>query len=212
MSRLPVSERDVSDQPLSARTAAVRWHHIGADCGLVDKHQSCRSRNPCSRIQRRRALATSARCCSAARKLFFNSDVMACEEAPECGAAAVDSVFAHRRNDLIQRQIRLLSDESEYPLRMPLQRRNASSAWFWPRNALSLPVLSHLTAELALISNCSAASRRDAPASTSQSFVLALHRDTCRAWLTPQRRINAHRPAPNLALGNPPIYFGRKTL
>ena len=99
------------------------------------------SRNPCSRIQRRRALATSARCCSAARKLFFNSDVMACEEAPKCGAAAVDSVLAHRRNDLIQRQIRLLSDKSEYPLRMSLQRRNASSAWFWPRNALSLPVL-----------------------------------------------------------------------
>jgi len=72
---------------------------------------------------------------------FFNSDVMACEEAPKCGAAAVDSVLAHRRNDLIQRQIRLLSDKSEYPLRMSLQRRNASSAWFWPRNALSLPVL-----------------------------------------------------------------------
>ena len=102
---------------------------------------SAGSRNPCSRIQRRRARATSARCCSAARKLFFNSDVMACEEAPKCGAAAVDSVLAHRRNDLIQRQIRLLSDESEYPLRMPFQRRNASSAWFWPRNALCLPVL-----------------------------------------------------------------------
>ena len=99
------------------------------------------SRNPCSRIQRRRARATSARCCSAARRLFFNSDVMASEKAPKCGAAAADSVLAHRRNDLIQRQIRLLSDKSEYPFRMLLQRRNASSAWLWPRNALRLPAL-----------------------------------------------------------------------
>jgi hypothetical protein len=44
--RLPVSQRDISDQALSARTAAVRSHHIGADRGLVDKHQSCRVEEP----------------------------------------------------------------------------------------------------------------------------------------------------------------------
>ena len=34
----PMSQRDISDQALSARTAAVRSHHVGADCGLVDEH------------------------------------------------------------------------------------------------------------------------------------------------------------------------------
>ena len=53
----------------------------------------------------------------------------------------MDSVLAHCRNDLIQRQIRLLSDNSEYPLRMLLQWRDASSAWLWPRNALRLPAM-----------------------------------------------------------------------
>src|ERR1700720_122231 len=40
------------------------------------------SRKPCSRIQRRRARATSARLRSAARRLFFDGDAMASEEVP----------------------------------------------------------------------------------------------------------------------------------
>src|SRR5215470_5773662 len=68
------------------------------------------SNMPCSRIQRRRARATSARSCSAARRLFFESDLVALEEAPHRGATARNFVLAHRQNDLIQRQIRLLLD------------------------------------------------------------------------------------------------------
>ena len=37
----PMSQRHISDQALSPRAAAVRSHHVGADCGLVDEHQSC---------------------------------------------------------------------------------------------------------------------------------------------------------------------------
>ena len=67
------------------------------------------SNMPCSRIQRRRARATSARSCSAARRLFFEGDLVALKEAPDRGATAGNLVPAHHRNHLVQRQVRLLS-------------------------------------------------------------------------------------------------------
>jgi hypothetical protein len=76
-------------------------------------------KHPCSRIQRRRARATSARSRSAACRLFFDSDAL-----------------SQRANHLIQRQIRLLADQSENSLRVLLQRRNTSSA----RDRLRSPV------------------------------------------------------------------------
>src|SRR6266536_3232350 len=45
---------------------------------------------PCSRIQRRRARATSARCRSAACRLFFKGDVVAVEKTPERAATGFD--------------------------------------------------------------------------------------------------------------------------
>src|ERR1700751_2403394 len=75
-------------------------------------------KHPCSRIQRRRARATSARSRSAACRLF-DSDAL-----------------SQRANHLIQRQIRLLADQSENSLRVLLQRRNTSSA----RDRLRSPV------------------------------------------------------------------------
>lgn len=42
----PMSERHMSDQALPARTAAVWPYHVGADGGLIDKHQSCRIKEP----------------------------------------------------------------------------------------------------------------------------------------------------------------------
>jgi hypothetical protein len=36
----------ISDQALSARTAAIRSHHVGGDRGLVDEHQSGRVKKP----------------------------------------------------------------------------------------------------------------------------------------------------------------------
>ena len=67
------------------------------------------SNMPCSRIQRRRARATSARFCSAAYRVFFEADVAASEEPPHRAAAACDPAFAHRRDDLVQRQVRWLA-------------------------------------------------------------------------------------------------------
>src|SRR6266446_2118814 len=125
------------------------------------------SRSPCSRIQRRRARATSARCCSAARRLFFNGDVMTSEETPKRRTASTDSFLVHRRNDLIERQVRLLSNKGEDPFRVLLQRGDAPPRGLGPDVLSASQRCIHLIAELALISNCSAASRRDVPASTS---------------------------------------------
>src|SRR5262245_20500016 len=87
------------------------------------------SNMPCSRIQRRRARATSGRSCSAARRLFFESNLVARKEAPPRGAAARNLVFAHRRNHLVQRQVRLLLDKTQQKIRVLLQRRDAATPW-----------------------------------------------------------------------------------
>src|ERR1700755_2294176 len=71
------------------------------------------SNMPCSRIQRRRARATSARCRSAARRLFFEGDAVTSEESRECAAASWDSPLVQRGNDLPQREVLLLTEESE---------------------------------------------------------------------------------------------------
>src|SRR5216684_5497232 len=83
---------------------------------------------PCSRIQRRRARATSARCCSAARKLFFEGDVVSIEETPQRAQARANPSFAQRQNYLLQGQVRLLGDQRQYLHRVLLQRRSTSSA------------------------------------------------------------------------------------
>ena len=52
---------------------------------------------------------------------------MSRKKPPDCGAAARNSPLAHRGNDLVQRQIRLLSNQSQQPFRVLLQRRSAAS-------------------------------------------------------------------------------------
>src|SRR6516162_9319977 len=64
----------------------------------------------------------SARSCSAARNAFFERDLVTLKEPPYRGAAAWNLVPTHRRNHLIQRQVRLLIDQGEQKLRMLLQR------------------------------------------------------------------------------------------
>jgi hypothetical protein len=85
------------------------------------------SRKPCSRNQRQRARATSARFRCAARRLFFNGDPMASEESGQCAAAPWDSPLVKRRNDLIQREVRLLADKGEDLPRVLLQGRSTPS-------------------------------------------------------------------------------------
>src|SRR5215468_3491884 len=85
------------------------------------------SSQPCSRIQRRRARATSARLRSSARRLFFKRDAMASEETRQCAAACQDTSLAQYRNELIQRKVPSLADKVENLLGILLQRRRAPS-------------------------------------------------------------------------------------
>src|ERR1700693_284230 len=79
---------------------------------------------PCSRIQRRRARATSARCRSAACRLFFKGDSVAIEKTPERAAAGFDPPLAQLCNRLYQGQVWPLSDHSQYLGRALFQPRN----------------------------------------------------------------------------------------
>src|SRR6516162_1003811 len=89
------------------------------------------SSQPCSRIQRRRARATSARFRSAARRLFFEGDAVASEEARKRAAASGDTAPMQCRNDLIQRKVPLLPDHGEDLLRVFLQRGSAPATRYW---------------------------------------------------------------------------------
>src|SRR5580693_5978915 len=83
------------------------------------------SSKPCSRIQRRRASATSARCRSAACRLFFDGDAVSVEKPPERAAAGSDPPLAQRRNHFDQGQVRLFGKQSQNLAGELFQRRNA---------------------------------------------------------------------------------------
>jgi len=82
---------------------------------------------PCSRIQRRRAQVTSGRACSAARRLFFEGDVVSDEKKRQSAAAPGDPSPTHRRNRFVQRQIWMLGNQRQQPVRVLLQWRDASA-------------------------------------------------------------------------------------
>jgi hypothetical protein len=124
------------------------------------------SSSPCSRIQRRRFRATSSRFRSAARRLFFNSDAMTSEKSGERAAASRNFALAQCQNDLIQREVRFLPVERKDLLGVLLQWRSASAACIGSQVPSSRKRCIHLMAELTPTSNCSAASRREPPAST----------------------------------------------
>src|ERR1700757_4788947 len=85
------------------------------------------SSQPCSRIQRRRGGATSARLRSSARRLFFECDAMASEDSRQCAAARRDPPLTQYRNELIQRKVPLFADQGKNLPRILLQRGRAPS-------------------------------------------------------------------------------------
>src|SRR6516164_8776158 len=88
------------------------------------------SRKPCSHIQRRRARATSARCRSAACRLFFKGDVVSIEKTPARATAGLDPSFAQFDERLVQSQIRLFGHHSQNLTPKRFQRRDAPAAGF----------------------------------------------------------------------------------
>src|SRR4051794_12461473 len=83
---------------------------------------------PCSRIQRRRARATSARCRSAACRLFFKGDVVAVEKTPERAAAGFNPPLAQLCNRLDPGQVPLFGNQRQALGCELFQRRNATAA------------------------------------------------------------------------------------
>jgi hypothetical protein len=53
---------------------------------------------------------------------FFEADAATGEKPPDRAAAAGDLSFAHRRDNLVQRQVRLPCNQTQQKLRMCLQR------------------------------------------------------------------------------------------
>src|SRR5665811_155585 len=102
------------------------------------------SSRPCCRIQCRRARATSGRCCSAARRLFFEADAVALQKTPERATAARHSLLVQGHNQLFECPVRPFTDQRENRLRMVLQRRPAPAARLRRPSALPLPRLKPL--------------------------------------------------------------------
>src|ERR1700733_6301370 len=82
----------------------------------------------CSRIQRRRARATSARSCSLACRTFFVRDAVPLQKTKQRRAASWKPVLVHRCDDLVQRPISLLCDKAEDLVGVIVQRRAAPAA------------------------------------------------------------------------------------
>ena len=96
---------------------------------------------PCSRIQRRRARATSPRFCSAACRLFFKADIVSIKETLESAPTAGDALFSHDGENLLEGQIRLFGNQSQDPVRVLFQWRNTPAAPFRRRASCLTPAL-----------------------------------------------------------------------
>ena len=91
---------------------------------------------------------------------------MTIEKSPERGSAARNPLLVHRREYFVQGPIWVLGHQSKDPIRVLLQGRTAAPRDFGSLDPSLRHRWTHRMAELILIWNNSAASRRDAPAST----------------------------------------------
>src|SRR5216684_1367038 len=83
---------------------------------------------PCSRIQRRRARATSARSRSAACRLFFKGDAVSIKKSRKRALAGTNPSLEQLYKRLVQGQVRPFTNQSQYLLHVRFQRRHTSSA------------------------------------------------------------------------------------
>src|SRR6185369_10238540 len=111
--------RHSADQAFAAPATAAQPNHLGIGGGLVDEHKVHRIKHalfshPTPACPRH----IHARSCSAACTLFFESNLVTLEEAPDCRAAARNPVLAHYQNHFVQCQIRLLLNQTEQKICM----------------------------------------------------------------------------------------------
>src|SRR6516164_4517237 len=113
--------RHTANQALTARATTAQPHHLGIGGGLVNEDQPGGIKHALFSHPAPARPPTSARSCSAARRLFFESNLVTLKEAPDRGAAASNLVLAHRRNHFVQCQVRLLLNQTQQKIRMLLQ-------------------------------------------------------------------------------------------
>jgi len=121
----------VADEPLATRSTAAQPHHRGVRTGFVDEHQPGRVKHA--------LLAHPAPACAGCVstlllrrvQVSFEADITASEKPPH---RAAGPAFARRRDDLVQRKVRLVDNQTQEKLRVLLQRRGAAAAWLC-RNA-----------------------------------------------------------------------------
>src|SRR5215469_10374231 len=128
---LPVPHGRVREQALSAGAPTVKAHHIGGDCGLIDKYEAGGVK-PALLPDPAPARASHVGALSLCRpQAFFKGDAMASEESRQRAAAPRDTSLAQYRNDLIQGEVRLLAENGEDVLRILLQGGSAPSTGHW---------------------------------------------------------------------------------
>jgi hypothetical protein len=124
--QLPSGTRPITLTPRGARPLRRTMLVVTA----VSSRNTSRagSSSPCSRIQRRRARATSARSRSAACRLFFKGDVVPPKEARERAAAGSNAMFSEFCSSFFQGQIRLIRNYRQYAFRLLFKWRNAAAS------------------------------------------------------------------------------------
>ena len=204
VSVFPISVRCAANQWFPAPTTASSAHHFGVGRGLVDEHQPARFKHPLLSDPTPPRRATSGRSCSAACRLFLT--VILWRSKKRCTALRLPGI----------RRLRIAATTSSRVksgcLSITLSSHSAcfSNGETLPPIgfAATLPVArhrcTHLIAELGLKSNRSAASRRDAPASTAP-ITRARKSPEYGFGIAqlPESKTNASKFAHPTALGNP---------
>src|SRR6516164_4694901 len=140
--QVPNGTRPITRSPRRHRPER-RAMVVVIEVSSVKTRQDVSSR-ACCRIQCRRARATSARSCSAARRVFFEADAVALEKPPQRAAAAGKPAPVQGRDEFLQRPVRMLADQSQDLVRVVLQRRSAPAAGLGRPAALPFPRLEPL--------------------------------------------------------------------
>src|SRR6516165_2885866 len=156
-----------TDQALAAPATAAQPHHLGIGGGLVDEHKVRRIKHalfshPASARPRHiRALLLRR------AQAFFEGDLVTLEQAPDCRAAAnnlclriTKTTWSSVRSDCFS--IRPSRKSACFSKGEMLPPRGLAT-----QRPVSRKHLTQIIAVLALTSNPSAASRREAPPSTS---------------------------------------------
>src|ERR1700731_3541713 len=202
VSHLPSGTAPITRTPRGARPLSLTMFVLTAVSSINTSRAG--SSIPCSRIQRRRPRATSARCRSAACSTFFERDVVSVEKTPERAAAGFDPSLAQFCNRFYQGQVRPLGDQIQNLDRELFQRRNAPAARLRGGAPLLIPALQPLYrrrhADLETL--CCLASRRTGLHSGDNALP-QVTRIGLRHPSPHKRRINAQRLPHSEPAGNP---------